>query len=180
MSFNKTNSFIWTQNLPFVLWNSLLSLPLEYRSCLQAHRLDQPDHSSNPYTSSLLEDVFYVLRSVLSRVLLTSSTSTVSSMIRVIRTTIDEEFVGVLVRRMDAIGRSAQSVMAVDGPRKENASREMRSVFVVSMIDKPNRRITKLHALGIDSQSCFPFFPVPPFRLSDLSQRFAHVIKLHV
>lgn len=57
----------------------------------------------------------------------------VSSMIRVIRTTIDEEYVGVLVRRMDGVGRSAQAVMGVDGPRKENASREMKSVFVVSL-----------------------------------------------
>ncbi|KAN0061943.1 Golgi transport complex subunit 4 [Thecaphora frezii] len=96
----------------------------------KAFRIDQPDLQARPYTSSILDDAFYVLRTVLGRVLSTSSLSTVSDMFKAIRSVIEEDYIEVIVRKMENVWRSVSGSMTVDGPRKEAATREMRTVFV--------------------------------------------------
>lgn len=83
-------------------------------------------------TSSILDDAFYVLRTVLARILSTSSPAVVHDMVRSVRTTMEEDYCAVFVRRMEAVWRGASGLMTVDGPRKETATREMRVTFIVS------------------------------------------------
>ncbi|EPQ26441.1 uncharacterized protein PFL1_06089 [Pseudozyma flocculosa PF-1] len=96
----------------------------------KAFRIDQPDLQARPYTSSILDDAFYVLRTVLGRVLSTASLRTVSAMFRTVRSVVEEDFIEAIVRKMENTWRSVSGSMAVDGPRKEAATREMRTVFV--------------------------------------------------
>ncbi|PWN50187.1 COG4-domain-containing protein [Violaceomyces palustris] len=110
-------------------------MPMEtwyLRSSIEkAFRIDQPDLTVKPYTSSILDDVFYVLRSVLARNVSTSSLPTVSEMFRVAKTTIEEEYIEVIVRKLEGVWRQVSGSMTVDGPRKEAATREMKTQFAV-------------------------------------------------
>jgi len=108
-----------------------LLLSYSLQSPLQAHRLDTPDLSARPLTSSVLDDVFYVLRSILARSISTASVETVAAMTKAARWVMDEEFVQAIVRRMETVWRGVSSSMTVDGPRKEAAARGMRTSFLV-------------------------------------------------
>ncbi|SPC61777.1 related to conserved oligomeric Golgi complex component 4 [Ustilago sp. UG-2017b] len=96
----------------------------------KAFRIDQPDTTSRPYTSSILDDAFYVIRTVLARILSTSSLTTLNEMVRIVKTSLEEEYIEVIVRKMETLWRSISGSMIIDGPRKDAASREMRTVFI--------------------------------------------------
>lgn len=97
----------------------------------KAHRIDTPDLSARPLTTPLLDDVFYLVRLVLARAVSTSNLDVLSTMSRNVRYIIDEDFVQAVVRTLDSISRSSGGSMTVDGPRKDAASREMRTTFSV-------------------------------------------------
>ena len=113
---------------------TMLYVPMEtwyLRNSLEkAFRIDQPDTTSRPYTSSILDDAFYVIRTVLARILSTSSLATLNDMVRVVKTAVEEEYIEVIVRKMETLWRSISGSMTVEGPRKDAASREMRTVFI--------------------------------------------------
>ncbi|CDS01916.1 related to conserved oligomeric Golgi complex component 4 [Sporisorium scitamineum] len=96
----------------------------------KAFRIDQPDTTSRPYTSSILDDAFYVIRTVLGRILSTSSLTTLNDMVRAVKTAVEQDYIEVIVRKMETLWRNISSSMTVDGPRKDAASREMRTVFI--------------------------------------------------
>ncbi|CBQ68830.1 related to conserved oligomeric Golgi complex component 4 [Sporisorium reilianum SRZ2] len=96
----------------------------------KAFRIDQPDTTARPYTSSILDDAFYVVRTVLARILSTSSLSVLSDMARAVKAAVEQDYIEVIVRKMETLWRSISGSMAVDGPRKDAASREMRTVFI--------------------------------------------------
>lgn len=98
----------------------------------KAHRMDVPDSAARPMTSPLLDDVFYLMRLVLARAVATSNLTVLSTLCRHVRYIMDEDFVQALVRLLDLSARSAGTSMSVEGPRKDAASREMRSTFGVS------------------------------------------------
>lgn len=88
---------------------------------------------ARPLTSSILDDAFFLLRATLTRILSTAHLGSISSSLRTFRTIADEDYVQILVRRMETTWRNVGGAMAgPDGPRKETASREMRTQFVVS------------------------------------------------
>ncbi|CAO1618765.1 unnamed protein product [Jaminaea pallidilutea] len=110
--------------------------PLErwyLRSSLEkAHRIDSPDLSARPLSSSVLDDAFFLLRSSLTRILSTCHLTTITSSIRSVRTIADDDYIQVLVRRMESTWRNAGGALAgPDGPRKESATREMRTQYVL-------------------------------------------------
>lgn len=96
----------------------------------KAFRIDQPDTTSRPYTSSILDDAFYVIRTVLARILSTASLNTLDEMVRAVKTAVEQDYIEVIVRKMETLWRSVSGSMTVDGPRKDAASREMRTVFI--------------------------------------------------
>ncbi|UZJ54465.1 hypothetical protein CBS101457_003785 [Exobasidium rhododendri] len=97
----------------------------------KAHRMDTVDFSARPLMSSLLDDIFYLVRMVMARAISTASLEVLSSTSRNVRYIIDEDFVQALVRKMDGVWKNSSTSMTVEGPRKDAASREMRSTFVV-------------------------------------------------
>ncbi|CAO1620244.1 unnamed protein product [Parajaminaea phylloscopi] len=110
--------------------------PLErwyLRSSLEkAHRIDTPDLGSRPFTSSVLDDAFFLLRSTLARILSTSHLPTIATAIRSLRATADDDYTQVIVRRLENTWRSVSGSLAgPDGPRKESGTREMRTNYVL-------------------------------------------------
>lgn len=109
--------------------------PLErwyLRSSLEkAHRIDTFDPTSRPLTSTILDDAFFLLRASSTRILSTCHPPTIATALRSVRTIADDDYAQVLVRRMEAVWRSVGGALSgPDGPRKETATREMRSGFV--------------------------------------------------
>ncbi|KAE8210161.1 hypothetical protein CF327_g5934 [Tilletia walkeri] len=128
--------------VPMELW--FLRVSIE-----KAHRLDGPDLSSTPLSTPLPDDVFYVVRAVLARILSTCpSSASVSSgskgqnngpvtgveiivvALKAVEQLLLEDYLGVIQRRLQGVWIAASGMMNVDGPRKEAASREMRTMFV--------------------------------------------------
>lgn len=97
----------------------------------KVHRMDTTDFTSRPLMSSLLDDMFYIVRMVVARIISTANMNVLSSMCRNIRYIVDEDFAQALVRKMDSVWKSSSQSMNVEGPRKDAASREIRSTFVV-------------------------------------------------
>nr|CDI54913.1 related to conserved oligomeric Golgi complex component 4 [Melanopsichium pennsylvanicum 4] len=130
----------------------IIYIPMEtwyLRNSLEkAFRIDQPDTTCRPYTSSILDDAFYVIRTVVARILSTSSLTTLNEMVRVVRTSVEEEYIEVLVRKMETLWRGISGSMTVDGPRKDAASREMRSVFItyLNVLDMSSNYMSRVVA----------------------------------
>ncbi len=73
-----------------------------------------------------------MLRAVLARILSTSDVDTVEAMVSRVRRALDADFAQVVVRRLEAASRAASAhITGVEGPRKETATREMRTAFAV-------------------------------------------------
>ncbi|KAK0562936.1 Golgi transport complex subunit 4 [Tilletia horrida] len=115
----------------------------------KAHRMDAPDPNSMPLSTPLPDDVFYVLRAVLARIVSTcpSNISTSSELqgkiaspptgtaiviraLKAVEKIMLDDYLGVIQRRLQGVWVAASGMMSVDGPRKEAASREMRMMFV--------------------------------------------------
>jgi len=99
----------------------------------KAHRLSSPDTSQAPVTTTTPDDVFYILKIVLSRVLSTGSMKTVEQMFEQLRDIMDKDYVGVIKKKLDDVYRTSSS----SGPnaRGEKAERENRAAFIILLND---------------------------------------------
>lgn len=101
------------------------------RSLTRAWNLAVSDPHARPMTSSFMDDSFYVIRAALSRAL---STSDVPAAHAACTAAAQILLDGVLSRvrdKLDAVARGSVPMMAVEGPRKETATRELRTAFVI-------------------------------------------------
>jgi hypothetical protein len=96
----------------------------------QAHRLSNADISQSPITTTTPDDVFYVLKSVLSRLLSTGSVKTAEQTFDQLRDVMERDYAGIIKMRLDDVYRTA----GTSGPnvRNEKAERENRVSFIVS------------------------------------------------
>ncbi|KAJ7191082.1 COG4 transport protein-domain-containing protein [Mycena pura] len=99
----------------------------------KAHRLSSPDTSQVPVTTTTPDDVFYILKLVLSRLLSTGSLTTVEKMFDQLRDIMDKDYVGVIKKKLDDVYRTSGS----SGPnaRGEKAERENRVAFIILLND---------------------------------------------
>jgi hypothetical protein len=120
----RVDEMLNTAYIPLECW--FLRCSLE-----KAHRMDTADLSVRPLSSSLLDDVFYLVRLVLARAASTCDLEVLSTMCRNVRYIIDEDFMQPIIRTLDSTSRSSSVSMSVEGPRKDAASRELRQTFGV-------------------------------------------------
>ncbi|KAF7304762.1 Cog4 domain-containing protein [Mycena kentingensis (nom. inval.)] len=99
----------------------------------KAHRLSTADTSQAPVTTTTPDDVFYILKVVVSRLLSTGSLSTVQLMFQQLREIMDKDYIAVIKKKLDDVYRTAGTT----GPnaRGERAERENRAAFITLLND---------------------------------------------
>jgi hypothetical protein len=95
----------------------------------QAHRLSQQDVSQFPATTTTPDDVFYILKIVLARILSTGCISAVKRTIELLRDVMDRDYTGIIKKKLDDVYRSAGN--AGVATRGEKAERDNRNTFLV-------------------------------------------------
>lgn len=102
--------------------------------CYQAHRLSTHDLSQTPITTTTPDDAFYILKSVLSRMLSTASAATVERTSNQLRDVMDKDYSRVIKQKLDNVYKGGS---AGPGARGEKAERENRQSFIVSLLCRP-------------------------------------------
>ncbi|KAJ7752135.1 COG4 transport protein-domain-containing protein [Mycena metata] len=99
----------------------------------KAHRLSSPDTSQTPVITTTPDDVFYILKAVLFRLLSTGSVKTVEQMFEQLRDIMDRDYIGVIKKKLDDVYRTSGPT----GPnsRGEKAERENRAAFIILLND---------------------------------------------
>jgi hypothetical protein len=95
----------------------------------QALRLSNPDLSQLPTTTTTPDDVFYLLKVVISRLLSTGSVHAVEKTLEHFRDVVDRDYAGVIKKKLDDVYRTAGSSSVGRG---EKVERENRFAFIVS------------------------------------------------
>ena len=95
---------------------------------LQAHRLSTFDLSQLPVSTTTPDDAFYILKTVLSRLLTTGSVATVERTSERLRDVMDKDYARVIRHKLDNVYKGA----AGPGARGEKVERENRQSFIVS------------------------------------------------
>ncbi|KAI0050041.1 COG4-domain-containing protein [Auriscalpium vulgare] len=118
------------------LFDNLLTTyysPLEVwytRSAIDtAHRLSSPDAMQAPATTTTPDDAFYIFKVVLSRLLSTGSEKTVERTAASLRNVMENDYAGVIRRKMDDVYRNAGV------GRGEKAERDSRQAFIILLND---------------------------------------------
>ncbi|PPQ84112.1 hypothetical protein CVT26_013223, partial [Gymnopilus dilepis] len=69
----------------------------------KAHRLSSPNLSQSPVTTTTPDDVFYILKAVLSRLITTGSPAAIEKTALQLRDAIDRDYVGVIKHKLDEV-----------------------------------------------------------------------------
>ncbi len=102
---------------------------------MQAHRVSAPDNTDPPQTTTP-DDVFYILKLVINRVLATGSLDCVKPMMESIRTILERDLAGVIRRKMDDIYSNAGAGGGRTGgtaAQRDKTDRENRQAFIVGL-----------------------------------------------
>ncbi|KAJ8590363.1 COG4-domain-containing protein [Rhizopogon salebrosus TDB-379] len=99
----------------------------------KAHRLSTPDLSQSPITTTTPDDVFYILKTVYSRLLSTGSLKHIERMTDLLKDVMDHDYAGAIKRKLDDVYRSAGNTSG--GGRGEKSERECRSSFLILLND---------------------------------------------
>lgn len=82
-----------------------------------------------PITTTTPDDVFYILKSVFTRLLATGSLSAVAKTLQQLRDIIDRDYAGVIKRKSDDVYKNHNTP---SNARPDRAERENRVTFIVS------------------------------------------------
>ncbi|CCM06080.1 uncharacterized protein FIBRA_08327 [Fibroporia radiculosa] len=98
----------------------------------KAHRLSNSDMFQSPAMTTTPDDVFYMLKVVLSRLLSCGSMAAVKTTAEQLREVLDKEYTSVIRRKMDDVYRTAG---VGGGSRGEKVERENRQAFIILLND---------------------------------------------
>ncbi|TYJ56496.1 hypothetical protein B9479_002743 [Cryptococcus floricola] len=98
----------------------------------KAHKLDSPDIGSTPHLSSILDDTFYLLRLVLSRLLSCGSVHTLKSMRKKLGEVVERDYTAVIRMKMDGVYAVPSSGTERERREKEKDKRE---AFIIYLND---------------------------------------------
>lgn len=109
--------------------------------------MDELDLFSQPSLSSSLDDTFYILKKTLYRLLATASVSTLVSMSKKVKSSMDRDVIEVWRARMDGAFKEVENGGGVGRAREEERERrekEAKATYIV-------RRIYYLHSHPLDA-----------------------------
>ncbi|KIR35473.1 hypothetical protein I352_01748 [Cryptococcus deuterogattii MMRL2647] len=108
--------------------------PLEFwflrMSIEKAHKIDTADLTTEPHLSSILDDTFYLLKLVLSRLLSCGSLSTLKNMRRKIAEVVEKDYTDVIRRKMDNVYSLAGGGDRAEREKKEKDQREAFGIYL--------------------------------------------------
>lgn len=87
------------------------------------------DHSQVPPASTVPDLVFYILKTVLSRLINTGSVGAVGSTIKQIREVVENDYAGSIKRRLGEVYKNSSTASSV--ARVEKTEKEKRLSFIV-------------------------------------------------
>ncbi|CDO69043.1 hypothetical protein BN946_scf184834.g50 [Trametes cinnabarina] len=99
---------------------------------LHAHRMSTRDLSQTPVTTTTPDDVFYILKIVLSRMLSAASAAAVERTSEQLRDVMDRDYVRVIRQKLDNVYKGGA---AGAGARGEKAERDNRLSFIILLND---------------------------------------------
>ena len=99
-------------------------------TAFKAHRLSTQDVSQTPVSTTTPDDAFYILKTVLSRMLTTASQPTVERTSELLRDVMDKDYARVIKTKLDNVYKGNA---AAPGVRGLNVERENRQSFIVSI-----------------------------------------------
>jgi hypothetical protein len=86
--------------------------------------MDTPDLSDRPHVSSVVDDVFYLLKLVLNRTLSSGSLATVRVVRESVSGIVERDYLGVLQKKMDAVYSGGGAAIGLLGTTLSGASKE--------------------------------------------------------
>ncbi|PPQ65096.1 hypothetical protein CVT24_003057 [Panaeolus cyanescens] len=98
----------------------------------KAHRMASSDMTQSPICSTTPDDVFYILKSVLTRVLTTGSFLNVEQTLAQLRDILDRDYVGMIKKKLDEVYKNPNQP---SGVRPERVERENRMTFIMHLND---------------------------------------------
>ncbi|KAH9857731.1 COG4-domain-containing protein [Lenzites betulinus] len=98
----------------------------------KAHRLSTQDMSLTPISTTTPDDAFYILKSVLTRVVSTASVSTVERTTEQLRDVMDKDYARVIKQKLDNVYKGGSGG---PGTRGEKVERENRQSFIILLND---------------------------------------------
>ncbi|KIY32884.1 hypothetical protein I305_04637 [Cryptococcus gattii E566] len=108
--------------------------PLEFwflrMSIEKAHKIDTADLTTEPHLSSILDDTFYLLKLILSRLLSCGSLSTLKNMRRKIAEVVEKDYTDVIRRKMDNVYSLAGGGDRAEREKREKDQREAFGIYL--------------------------------------------------
>ncbi|KIM48961.1 hypothetical protein M413DRAFT_59758 [Hebeloma cylindrosporum] len=99
----------------------------------KAHRLSTPDFLQPHITTTTPDDVFYILKSIVTRLLTTGSLGGAERTLHHLRDVIDRDYIGVLKRKLDDVYKP--SGPPPSNVRPERVERDNRATFITLLND---------------------------------------------
>ncbi|KAG6910876.1 hypothetical protein DXG01_006559 [Tephrocybe rancida] len=99
----------------------------------KAHRLSSVDLSQLPSSTTTPDDVFYILKIVISRLLSTGDVKAVETTFEQLRDVMEQDYIGVLRKKLDDVYRHAGASVPVS--RGEKPDRDNRTAFITILND---------------------------------------------
>ncbi|KAF8582204.1 COG4-domain-containing protein [Ramaria rubella] len=99
----------------------------------KAHRLSTPDASLNPPTTTTPDDVFYILKTVIHRVISSSSLFAVERTTGQIKDVMSRDYASVIKKRLEDVYKNTNA--STTGVQRERADKENKTTFIIYLND---------------------------------------------
>ncbi|KAL9714885.1 Golgi transport complex subunit 4 [Leucoagaricus gongylophorus] len=120
------NEIIFTYFIPFEIWYTRTTVD-------KANRMSSPDVSQIPVITTTPDDVFYILKLVISRMISTGSVLVVEQTLEQLREIVDKDYVGIIKKKLDDVYRN--QTIPGSNARADKIERENRMSFTILLND---------------------------------------------
>lgn len=94
--------------------------------------MSSPDVAQTPVITTTPDDVFYILKLVISRMLSTGSVSVVQRTLEQLREVVEKDYIGIIRKKLDDVYRNAATPGS--NVRADKVERENRMSFIVGVV----------------------------------------------
>ncbi|KAJ3535520.1 hypothetical protein NMY22_g6447 [Coprinellus aureogranulatus] len=125
VSFQLFEELVTMYFVPFQVWYTRTVID-------KAHRIAVPDPTASPMTTTAPDDVFYILKSVVGRLLTTGSVTCTAKMVEQLRDIVERDYISVYRKKLDDVYKGP---VGPAGARLDKGERENRMAFITLLND---------------------------------------------